>query len=148
MAGAAVTALPEFEVFQGKNGRSVQTVTEPTLSIGRQGGFTLNRTAYETLGRPVAVELLYDRSKRIIGIRPADPKGPNSYKVVATYKDLRFEISGKAFMTFYGIDLPTVTTALRWPVTMIDGVLCVNLNDPPVKVAKGPSQERHITCAR
>lgn len=133
-------ALPDFEVFRNKNGRAVMP-TEPTLTISRAGHFTLNRVAFDALSEPAAVELLYAQNQRAIGIRPVAPESPNAYRTQSTNQARSFVVSGRAFMRYYEITLDEGVSAMRWPGTVVDGVLCVDLNQAGVEVTKGHARE-------
>jgi hypothetical protein len=51
------------------------------VTLGHHHVFYLNNVAYEALGRPNAVELRYDGNRRIIGMRPIDPRRRNAFHV-------------------------------------------------------------------
>jgi hypothetical protein len=123
-----------FEVFtKQRQPRSDQ----PYVTIQRKGVFTLNTAAYESLGDPDAVELLYDREQRRIGFRPATPKSPYAYGVRPNGPTGRsFLVAGRAFLQFY--DIP-FDLARRWVARYADGMLVIDLNEPGVEVAASRS---------
>lgn len=43
------------------------------MTIQKRGLLSFNQAAYEAMGRPEAVELLYSAHQRVIAIRPVDP---------------------------------------------------------------------------
>ena len=51
--------MVNFEVFERTNARAS---SDPTLTITVRGTLNLNQAAFEKLGKPEAVALLYDRS--------------------------------------------------------------------------------------
>jgi hypothetical protein len=51
---------------------------ESRLSIHKVGIFVLNEAAYEQLGKPEAVELLFDGERRAIAFRPASKDCPQA----------------------------------------------------------------------
>jgi len=117
--------VPSFEVFTKK---MVPLGKEPMVTIQRKGILSFNQAAYDAIGSPEAVELLYDRTERIIGVRPTDPKAPHAYAPRAAVKKDNgpYLVSGTAFVHHYGID---VTATRRYPVTVADGILCIDLKE-------------------
>jgi hypothetical protein len=85
----------------------------------------LNQDAYEALGRPEAVEMLFDRDEQVMGLRAA-PKltTPHAYAVRAQKNSSSLLVSGRAFNQHYGL---TADTTRRYPATMIDDVLAIDL---------------------
>lgn len=123
-----------FEVFQGQR---VRVTDEPTITIQKRGNISLNLPAYEALDSPEYVELLYDRERRLIGIRKtADAKSQSAYMVrPLSPRNKRpassYLLSGAAFTAFYGI--PT-QRAHRWTAREEDGMLVIDLNTPGLEV--------------
>lgn len=106
------------------------------VTIQKGGHFSLNRAAYEILGTPEAVELLYDRENELIGFQPASPKSPRAYpvKTLGTNATGRL-IAGRAFCKYYDID---ATVARRFEVEMHDGgILVIDLKSES-NVVTGP----------
>ena len=121
-----------FEVFDKRASTSSK---EPMVTIQKGGHFSLNRAAYEILGTPESVELLYDRKSKLIGFRPAPSKNPRSYpvKTLGTNATGRL-IAGQAFCKYYDID---ATVARRFEVEMRDEVLVLDLNSES-NIVTGP----------
>jgi hypothetical protein len=123
--------VPEFEVFthrgmQGDGGG-------PFVTVQRGGSFALTPVADQLLGRPEAVELMYDRERRVMGFRAVASTIPHGYRVRAQKGSSSRLVSGKAFTRHYGI---ATDTARRYPATMIGDVLAVKLNDEAMKTAR------------
>ena len=135
--------MPNFEVFTRKTARLGK---KPSVTIQRKGIMSFNQAAYDAIGSPKAVELLYDRADRIIGVRPAaDPDAPHAYQPRgAVGKDYGpYLVSGTAFVHHYGID---VSVSRRYPVTIEDGVLCIDLKkDGTVITGNRSSQTGNAT---
>ena len=114
----------EFEVFTGK---SAPISKEPMVTIQKTGAFSLNRLAHEAFGRPRSVELMYDRAKRVVAMRPSNKQ--HSYAVRAQSKraGTRMQVSGAAFTKHFGID---TTASRRYVPQYEDGMLLLDLNDP------------------
>lgn len=51
------------------------------VTLGPRGDIYLNLKAGEAIGRPEAVDLLFDWGRRVIGLIPAKPWVPNSFPV-------------------------------------------------------------------
>ena len=51
------------------------------VTLGPRGDIYLNVKAWEALGCPGAVELLFDRGRRVIGLVPTEAWQPNSFPV-------------------------------------------------------------------
>lgn len=88
--------LEEWHTFTGKQyGRA--TKKEARVTLGNRGTFYLNRQAFEELGSPAAVELLFDAGRRRIGIRPVAPMAPHAFKIVPHTADNYHRLSAAAF---------------------------------------------------
>ncbi len=113
--------MPQFEVFKGRDSRAG---TEPLVTMQRGGIYSLNQAAHEALGRPEFVELLFDRNDRVMGFRNVPRGVTHAYKVRGQANSSSFLVTGRAFNQYFGI---TVDKARRYPVTMIDDVMAVDL---------------------
>jgi hypothetical protein len=94
-----------------------------------RGQLSMNRSAYEALGSPEAVELLYSRKDRRIGIRPVDPGVPHAYKPHTATKDKGrgpYIVSGAAFMTYFNIQQEQTT---RYTATLEGNILSISLKE-------------------
>jgi hypothetical protein len=122
--GKEGSEMPNWEVFTKK---MAPLGAKPSVTVQRKGILSFNQAAYDAMGSPKAVELLYDREARIIGIRAAaDPQADHAYTPRgAVNKDNGpYLVSGTAFVHHYGID---VTSSRRYHATVEDGVLCIDL---------------------
>ena len=118
------TSVANFEVFTK---RMVPLVKSPYVTIQKRGSFSLNASAHAALGAPRALELLYDASGRVIGLRGVEPEAPHAYPLRnATNKVIGpWIVSGSAFTKYYNID---TSVSRRWPAVLDDGVLCLHLS--------------------
>jgi hypothetical protein len=115
-------AYEGFEVFDGYYAH----VTKLShVSISRSGTISLNRTAFEALGSPLYVELLFHRAKRLIGIRHADRDGKHSIPVRKQGHSKSYIIAGLAFAKEYDIG---ISVARRFEASLDENMLIVNLN--------------------
>ena len=116
-----------FEVFDK---RHAPLSKAPAVTILKRGTFSLNRAAYALIGEPKTVELLYDKSERIIGLRPASDDMAHGYPVrpqTAAKDTGPVLVAGSAFTQYYGID---TETSMRYLPTTQDGILCIDLKTP------------------
>ena len=139
--------LDGFDVFDRS---SAPSPSVPTLTIQRRGMLSLNRGSYEALGKPAAVELLFNRERRAIAIRPADPATPRAYAVraqgAAGGSSSTYLVPGRSFTTHYGID---TTVARRYGVERRGEMLLVDLEQegavtvtsPRAKDREAPTRE-------
>ena len=119
-----------------------RTTASPTLTVQRGGVISFNQAAHELLGEPKAVELLYDPEREIIGLESSDLGAGNAYPVRAgTGKNsMVYMVSGAGFTKFYGID---TDAARRYTAFLTEGgMLCADLNSPPLHVGKTKTRTR------
>jgi hypothetical protein len=122
-----------FEEFTKKTARAAGT---PYVTIQKRGVFSLNHAAFALLGEPKAVTLLFDQERQLVGLRPADPKNEHAYDVRPNTRGTSHLVTGTLFTTHYGI---ATETARRWRARMIeDGILAIDLTEPPLEAIKPP----------
>jgi hypothetical protein len=117
------TQMSNFEVFKG---RASPTPREAALTIYPRGLFSVNRAAWNALGEPAAVELLFDRTERLIGLRGAPAQVPHAYPLRTQAASSSVLVSGRAFTRHYGI--PT-DVARRYPARMVGDVLAADVKE-------------------
>lgn len=123
--------LMAFEVFE-KGSAPLPTV--PAVTIQKRGLMSINRAAFALIGSPNAVELLWDKERRIIGIRGAEATNPNAYPArpqTASSNRGPMLVAGNLFTRYIELD---TSVAKRWTPTIEDGVLCIDLKTPGQKV--------------
>jgi hypothetical protein len=130
-----------FEVF---NKRAAGISKHPYVTMQRKGPFSFNQAAFELMGSPEAVELLYDKDKERVGFRSVAPDRPQAFPVRAQGKNsVTHIVAGQSFAKHYGLD---ASVARRYPVAMEDDILVVDLRGDSVDVtgprAKKPSADR------
>jgi hypothetical protein len=124
--------MPQFEVFHKWSAPVTKT---PTVTIQVRGMVSLSRPAYDMLGEPKAVELLFDRTERVMGLRAVDPSADDSYPVRPgkSRAGSTFYVSATAFCKFYDIE---TLSARRYVATLLDdAILCVDLRQSPLEVS-------------
>jgi hypothetical protein len=116
----------------------LRLVEGPYVTIKRSGAIALNLTAYQELGRPQSVELVYDQRSRVIGIHPVDKAFAHCVYVRRASMSLNgpFVLSARAFLDHYGLFGGSTE---KWSADMVDGVLCVNLDDLAIPVTSRPA---------
>lgn len=107
------------------------------MTVTVRGTLNLNAAAWELLGEPKTVELLYARAERTIGLRPVAQDAPTAYLVRPIGDGRTHMVSAKSFCAWIGADL---SAARRYPLTMTEGVGCVNLSDPARVVTSNRTQ--------
>jgi len=114
-----------FEVFDK---RSTPLIKRPQVTIQAGGSLSLNLSSFHALGRPAAVELLYDREQRVIGFRPVPSETDHAYPIRgAGQKEhpTSFIIAGRAFLAHF--DLAVEQSVRRDATVTAEGVLIVDL---------------------
>lgn len=125
--------LEDFEEFDGYHRKSCDI---PTITITVKGVFTVNKPAMELIGCPQGVTLLFNREKRIIGLRAkADQEGKYSKVKIASKNYMVF---ARSFCNVYDID---TSVARRYNATLQGGMLLIDLNKES-SVATGPRRSR------
>lgn len=130
--------MPTFEVFDR---RSRPVSNQPTITIQKRGNFSLNRAAFEALDGPEAVELLFDRTERLIAMRPSETTNRLAYPVRKQQNAASYLIAGNAFNQYYGIETGITK---RWDAELLDGMLVIDLKVKPQEVIsnRDKSQQR------
>jgi hypothetical protein len=115
--------MSNFEVFMG---RASPIPRDAALTIYPRGVFSINRAARKALGEPKAVELLFDRTERLIGLRGVSAQVPHAYPLRTQAASSSVLVSGRAFVRHYGI---STEVARRYPAAMIGDVLTVDVKE-------------------
>ena len=95
-----------FEVFSK---RSAGKMRQPTITVQKRGTLSVNASAAAFLAggeipeKEVPVELLYDRERKILGLRKAQTEHVSVYMLRKQTKSDSFLLAGKAFTAYYGI---------------------------------------------
>jgi hypothetical protein len=126
-----IADMTEFEVYRKDRTPANST---PSVTVTQRGQISVNDAAFAQLGSPKAVELLYSRADRIIGLRPVDPDERHAY--VPRTRSAKYNghgpyvVSGSGFFSYFGIE---VSQTMRYAATVEDGILRIDLNDPDPK---------------
>lgn len=120
-----------FEVFDK---RKTPLAKAPSVTIMKRGTISMTRAAHELLGNAETVELLFDRDRKIVGMKPAAADSPHAYVLrpqSPTKQTGPLLLSGTAFTQFYRID---TSASRRFTPHMEDDILCIDLNGPSVEI--------------
>jgi hypothetical protein len=126
-----------FEEFKRKQ---MVSLDKPAVTIQKRGALSFNTAAFEALGCPEHVVLLYDRENELMGLQKASGATPHAYAVrgVGNNEATRV-VSGKAFLSYYGISRDV---ARRWTAKLQDDILVVDLKQPGFEVTGHSSRAR------
>ena len=108
--------------------------TEPLVTVQKRGLFSMNQAALELLGRPQALELLFDPDERIIGFRGVDKDKRYAVPVSKQARRNSYLVGGQAFTKHFGID---TNVSRKYEAEMVDDVLAVDLKGGGVEVTTG-----------
>ncbi len=108
--------------------------SQPYVGIqASKGTISLNRSAFEALGSPQAVEILCDPQERLIGFRSTSPTA-GAYPVHKQRAGATYLIAGRVLTREMNID---TSRARRYHAQVVDGVLTVDLKQAAVLVSAG-----------
>lgn len=123
----------QWEVFTG-NARAYNDSTELRVTLGRNT-FYLNGKAFEALGSPDAVEMMFEGNERIIGMRPVDPAQRNAFRLRKHGKTGNYKrIPASAFCRHIRLDTRT-TVLFDQPEINNDGAMMLDLKST-IRVGK------------
>lgn len=126
-----------FEVYQKG---SAPVPTTPSVTIQKRGLISINRAAFELLGKPEGVELLWDPERSVIALRPAPLTNQNAYPVrtQGAHSDRGpWLIAGTLFTQYIKLD---TTNAYRWTPGLEDGMLTIDVSKPGSKASSPRSR--------
>lgn len=125
-------AVPDFEVFDKDN---VPSRRVPTVTILKARVLSLNWAAFVALDQPSAVELLFDRTERIVGLRGTAVRMRHASFVrwPNGCRNGPFLVSAMAYLDYYDI---AAFESRRWRAWMDDGTLCIALDSESESVTR------------
>ncbi len=129
-------ALDGFEVFTQ---RWTPNEARPFITIQKRGTLGLNKSAVDAIGKPDAVELLFNPQKRVMAIRPAAPGAPHAYLLRKQGASDSYLISMLAFAAHWRIPLGQ---ARRYEGTTEDGALLIELSQEAVELVPRAEKKR------
>ena len=97
----------------------------PQVTLRKDGRvLAFNRAAYVALGRPAHVELLFDRGRREIAVRPVPAETEHSYFVTQQPGTAIWVVSAILLSRTYGLIVPE---ARRFAARLVDGLLVADV---------------------
>ena len=126
-----------FEVFDK---RSAPMAGAPSVTLQKRGIVSINGPAHALINRARVVELLFDRERRVVALRPADPS-PTTYELRKPSPSGQTLLSAAAFTKAYDIE---TEVSHRFEPFIEEGMLCFDLNGPSVEVRGNRSPRRDI----
>jgi hypothetical protein len=134
-----------LEGFLEFDRRSAPTPKEPFVTLQKKGLMSLNRAAFDALGQPASVTLLYNPERRVIALRPTDPGNPRAYPVRRQggreSGGGNYLVAGTAFTTFHRI---ATDVARRYTARLTDNVLFFDLNED-APIVTGPRAKEGLS---
>jgi len=94
--------VPKFEEFARSSSREGRRET-PMFTLQARGLLSFNHTAFQALGRPEAVTLLYDPEEHIVALRLALAANPDAYRVRKQPNAQSYLVGAQAFTAHYAI---------------------------------------------
>jgi len=131
--------LPNFERFDRSTAPSA---AEKFLTVQRNWKtISINHASFLALGEPKAMEILYDKSEKILGLRKVAPSEPYAFPIRKTVRSRNYLIASGAFASRFGLQ---ADGARRYPAELIEDegegegdVLAVDLKSGGVEAARG-----------
>lgn len=116
-----------WTVFEGEQFR-VKKRSEPRVTLGgSRHTLYLNGIAWQSMGEPAAVEMMFDGTQRKIGIRATDPRHKNAFKVMTHGKGNFRRISAAAFCQHFRLRIDGTILFLDVEFDA-DGMMTLDLN--------------------
>lgn len=113
----------------------------PSVTVQKRGIVSINGPAHALINRAKVVELLFDRERQVMALRPADPS-PRTYELREPSPSGQTLLSATAFTQAYNID---TSISLRYEPSVEDGMLCVDLSGPSTVVQSNRTKKRSVS---
>jgi hypothetical protein len=91
-------ATVTFEDFEEVEKLTHISTNEPRVRFGRKD-IDLNEAAYNGLGRPEAVALLFDKERYALGLRPISPEAKHAYSIHKVGNNRTYRVKAMAFVS-------------------------------------------------
>lgn len=114
----------DWEVFDGRRAFYKRV---PQVTLQAKGAFGLSRAAYEAIGSPAEVLLLWNPRRREVGIRPAPPDDPRAYPARKQSGSESIAVAAKALLNHLGIQPGKMRV---FTPRIEDNTLIIQLDDP------------------
>jgi hypothetical protein len=93
--------IQDWEEFQGSPTRAERNKVRVTLN--KKGIILMNKVAFEVLGEPKAMKLLFSKATQVIGLTAGDPANKNSFPVNRKDQWFNRTVAASPFCRHYGI---------------------------------------------
>lgn len=125
-----------WQIYTGRGSKG--EFSFPVVTVHRSGTIVLSERAYDALGQPRTLDILYDETQPMkMGIR-GNPEGAYTPRKVSNGKG--WLISGSSFLRFIGHQ-PTETLRFR-PPPVTEGVLEIDLAAPMPKSPRSTKRKK------
>jgi hypothetical protein len=112
-----------WKIYTGVAARRIPDTVRS--SINPSGEITFDIETFRKMGEPEAVCLMYEESRRTIGIKPAHPDEPHAVLVRVRHAKSNRVIRSRPFLAAYGIQ---IDRTLRFPYAFLEcNVLILDL---------------------
>ena len=116
--------MEKFEVYDRKLKRSDP---HPLVTLQASGAFSMNERAFELLGHPDQIELLFNAEGEQVGFHAASEDSPYGYPIREQPNSKNFQTAGRGFCRHHGIQ---TGQARRFAAELHDDVLVIGLERP------------------
>lgn len=114
-----------FTIFEpGPNERTRNRIH---VTLSERGRIYINPVAYQALGEPMGLVLMFDEQKQLIGLMPATMTRREVYRVRKLHASNGRYVTALNFCRHFGINL-SETLAFQNPSLNHDGVLILSLH--------------------
>ena len=108
---------------------------QPRVAIQTRGNMSLNEAAFEALGKPEKVILLFDKDTNAVGLKATEEKVRYAFPIRRQSGSKSYLIGSASFCQHYGIDT-SITKAFE-PV-LEEGILVFEIDEgAPVITSRG-----------
>jgi len=120
----AVAMDLQWEEFTQKSNYRAEMIR---VSLNGRGHFLLNQKAVNELGEPDAVILLFERSSRLIGLKPSQADVEHSYELKRQGTSQNYYLRAKSFCNYYSINVGD--SVIFNDVRVDNGVIILSLDN-------------------
>ena len=97
------------------------------ISLNGHGHFHLNQKAVDALGNCEAIVLMFEKSERLIALRPSSADVEHSYRLARHGSPSNYSIRAKSFCNYYGIRVGD--SIVFNDVVVDDGMIVLSLDN-------------------
>lgn len=116
-----------FELFDK---RQAPMRGAPSVTVQKRGIISINGAAHALIDRAMVVELMFDRERKVMALRPAEPS-TRSYELRKPSPSGQTLLSATAFTQAYDIN---TSVSRRFEPFVEEGMLCIAVEGPSTVV--------------